>query len=152
MGRQYLKDVAGATQFFRRECFNSLGGLIPIPEGGWDAITCIQARARGYKTATYPDLVVEHLKPRNFAEGNVIRRQWQRGTRDYALGAHPLFEMLKCGGRTRESPLLIGAAARLAGYTWCGLTGKKRTISREIIELIRHEQVSRIASKVFSRK
>ena len=28
------QDVPGAVQFFRRECFERIGGLIPIPEGG----------------------------------------------------------------------------------------------------------------------
>src|SRR5208337_5216878 len=72
--RQYLGDIAGATQFFRRKCFESIGGLVAIPEGGWDAITCVQARANGYQTATFPDLIVEHLKPRNASEGNILRR------------------------------------------------------------------------------
>src|ERR1700722_657176 len=34
------EDVPGAVQFFRRECFERLGGLVAIPEGGWDALTC----------------------------------------------------------------------------------------------------------------
>ena len=90
-GRQNMKDVAGATQFFRRECFESLGGLVAIPEGGWDAITCFVARANGFRTATFPELIVEHLKPRNASQGNVISRKWQTGIREYALGNHPLF-------------------------------------------------------------
>ena len=48
-GPQSLRDVAGAVQFFRRQCFESLGGLVAVPEGGWDAITCVQARMRGFK-------------------------------------------------------------------------------------------------------
>src|SRR6266536_4999658 len=31
--QQNLAEVAGAAQFFRRECFQSLGGLVAIPEG-----------------------------------------------------------------------------------------------------------------------
>ncbi len=62
--RQHLRDVAGAVQFFRRACFESLGGLLPIPQGGWDAITCVRTRMNGYKTATFPELIVDHLKPR----------------------------------------------------------------------------------------
>ena len=58
-------DVPGAVQFFRRECFERIGGLTPIPEGGWDAMTCATARMNGYQTRLFTDLVVDHLKPRH---------------------------------------------------------------------------------------
>jgi len=90
-----------ATQFFRRKCFESIGGLVAIPEGGWDAITCVQPELVG-TYGTFPDLIVDHLKPRNISEGNVFRRNWQMGS-DYALGSHPLFEVVKCMARTMES-------------------------------------------------
>ncbi len=148
-GRQYLGDIAGATQFFRRKCFESLGGLVAIPEGGWDAITCVQARANGYHTATFPDLIVDHLKPRNASEGNVLRRNWQLGIRDYALGSHPLFEILKCVSRCVDSPLVMGAALRMTAFLWCTVTRRRRIITTELVERVRQEQVSRITPRFF---
>ncbi|MBV33354.1 MAG: hypothetical protein CMK36_07985 [Porticoccaceae bacterium] len=44
------QDVPGALQFFRRGCFESIGKFFPIPEGGWDSITCMSARMRVYTT------------------------------------------------------------------------------------------------------
>jgi poly-beta-1,6-N-acetyl-D-glucosamine synthase len=142
--RQYLRDVAGATQFFRRDCFASLGGLVAIPEGGWDAITCMMARMNGYRTATFPDLVVEHLRPRNAAEGNMVRRYWQLGIRDYALGGHPLFEVFKCLSRSFQFPPLIEAGVRFAGFAWCILVGRKRSVPAKILRRIQDEQMKRI--------
>ncbi|MGA2224630.1 MAG: glycosyltransferase family A protein [Syntrophobacteraceae bacterium] len=150
-GRQYLGDIAGATQFFRRKCFESIGGLVTIPEGGWDAITCVQARANGYQTATFPDLIVEHLKPRNISEGNVLRRNWQMGIRDYALGSHPVFEVVKCVARAAESPLLAGAAVRLLAFAWCSVRRRRRTISIEVMRRTRQEQINRIIPKSLTR-
>jgi glycosyltransferase involved in cell wall biosynthesis len=143
---QYLKDIAGAAQFFRRECFNSLGGLIPIPEGGWDAITNLQARANGYDTQTFPDLVVEHLKPRNSAEGGVFRRKWQLGVRDYALGYHPFFEIAKCVARWREKPLFLGSIARWVGFTWATFCFRSRILSVSIVRKVRQEQWRRMTA------
>jgi poly-beta-1,6-N-acetyl-D-glucosamine synthase len=145
--RQYLGDIAGATQFFRRKCFESIGGLVAIPEGGWDALTCVQARACGYRTATFPDLIVDHLKPRNSSEGNIFRRNWQMGIRDYALGSHPLFEIIKCVARAVESPMLAGAAARLSAFAWCTLRRRERTVPLEIIRRVRREQINRLVPK-----
>lgn len=143
-GRQYMENVAGATQIFRRECFDSLGGLVAIPEGGWDAITCIVARANGFRTATFPDLRMEHLKPRNISQGNIVTRYWQLGIREYALGYHPLFEILKCLSRSLLSPVIIGSSTRLAAFAWCYITRRKRTIDSKLINMIQNEQLRRI--------
>jgi glycosyltransferase involved in cell wall biosynthesis len=145
--RQYLNDVAGAAQFYRRECFDSLGGLVPIPEGGWDALTCVQARAQGYETRTFPDLVMEHLKRRNAADGNAVRRSWQVGIRDYARGNHPAFELLRCATRCFENPVLIGSLTRWAAFCWCCATRRPRTLSPALVSLVRREQVKRMTRR-----
>src|ERR1035437_9046662 len=49
------QDVPGAVQFFRRACFEGLGGLLAIPEGGWDALTCARARMVGFETRLLTD-------------------------------------------------------------------------------------------------
>ena len=142
--RHNPEEIAGAVQLFRRECFESLGGLAPIREGGWDTVTGVRARMNRYKTVAFPDLLVDHLKPRNSSEGNLVRRTWQLGTRDYAVGNDPLFELLKCCSRSCESPMLIGAVARWTGYFSCWLAGRKRIVPPEVIAFSQTEQRSRI--------
>jgi poly-beta-1,6-N-acetyl-D-glucosamine synthase len=143
-GRLNLKEIAGATQFFRRSCFASLGRLVAIPEGGWDAITCVRARMNGYETRTFPELIMEHLKPRSAVFGNPIRRKWQMGIRDYALASHPLFETFKCLARILERPAIVGSMARLGGYLICHLQRRKLLLSPEIAHFIRREQLDRL--------
>jgi poly-beta-1,6-N-acetyl-D-glucosamine synthase len=139
-----MQDVPGAVQFFRRSCFDSLGGLIAIPEGGWDALTCAKARMHGFKTELIPELVVDHLKPRNASEGGAFRRKCQLGIRDYALGYHPLFEFVKCAGRITEPPFLVAAAARLAGYFVATLRKRPRLLTPDLIAFVRQEQMQRL--------
>jgi glycosyltransferase involved in cell wall biosynthesis len=148
--RQSLQEVAGAVQLFRRDCFASLGGLMPLPEGGWDTITCVRARMNGFRTATYPNVTVEHLKPRNVAEGNLFRRNWQFGIRDYALANHPVFEAGKCCARCLDFPPLVGSLARLTGYVWASMLGNKRSLPTGVASYIRREQVARLTP--FSRQ
>jgi glycosyltransferase involved in cell wall biosynthesis len=143
-GRPNLREIAGATQFFRRACFESLGGLMPIPEGGWDAITCVRARMNGYETRTFPDLVMEHLKPRNAAFGNPVSRKWQMGIRDYTLASHPLFEAVKCLSHVPKSPVVIGAAARFAAFVTCMISGRKVTLPPDLARFVRQEQLARV--------
>lgn len=137
-------DVPGAVQFFRRECFESLGGLIAIPEGGWDALTCAAARLQGYQTRLFTDLIVDHHKPRNIAHGGHLRRRWQLGIRDYGLGYHPLFEFLKCCSKAHHRPFLVGAAAWWLGYCSAAAQQRRHPIPADLMAFVRREQTSRL--------
>lgn len=138
-------DVPGAVQLFRRECFERIGGLIPIPEGGWDGMTCAMARMHGYQTRLITELVVDHLKPRNISEGGVVRRKWQMGVRDYALGYHPVFETVKCLSRLKNPPFIIGAAAWWVGFVMASLRRRGRVVPPLVVDHIRHEQWTRLS-------
>lgn len=144
---QYLKDVAGAVQLFRRECFEALGGLIAIPEGGWDAITCISARMNGFETQTFEEIVVDHLKPRNSGMGGWLTRKWIMGSRDYALGYHPLFEFFKCCSRTMEYPPVIGSFTWWISFGYATIVGKKRLLPEAVKRQVRKEQLERLREK-----
>ena len=146
--RHNPKEIAGAVQFFRRACFESIGGLTPLPAGGWDVLTAVQARMKGFKTETFAELPVDHLKPRNVAVGHPFRRAWQMGVRDYGIGYDPGFEFLKCLGRYFEPPLLLGSVARLGGFFWSCLNQQHRLVPAEIVRFIRHEQRRRIRSLI----
>lgn len=137
-------DVPGAVQFYRRECFEAIGGLVPVPEGGWDGLTCAMARMHGYKTRLFTDLVVDHLKPRNISEGGVVRRKWQMGVRDYAAGYHPLFEIVKCASRLKDPPFVIGAFAWWVGYCTGVLQRRQRLVDSSVVAYVRHEQMNRM--------
>jgi len=143
-----LAEVPGAVQFFRRECFQRIGGLIPIPEGGWDGMTCAMARMHGYQTRLFTDLVVDHLKPRNIAEGGVFRRKWQMGVRDYAIGYHPVFEGVEFISRMKESPLIIGALAWGVGYCTAALQRRTRIVDPTVMAYVRQEQLCRIGRMI----
>jgi cellulose synthase/poly-beta-1,6-N-acetylglucosamine synthase-like glycosyltransferase len=138
------RDVPGSVQFFRRECFERIGGLIPIPEGGWDGMTCAMARMHGYQTRLFTDLVVDHLKPRNISEGGAVRRKWQMGVRDYALGYHPLFEAVKCVSRLKDPPFVIGAVAWWIGYCTAQIQRRPRMVQSDVVDYVRREQMSRL--------
>ena len=139
-----MKDIPGAIQFFRRSCLEDILPFIALPEGGWDMLTCVQARYKGYETSLFTNLWVEHLKPRNISQGSLIKRYFQLGVRDYALAYHPLFETLKCLSRITEYPFLIGSITRLLGYWTCMFIKKKINLPENLIFFIRNEQLERI--------
>ncbi|MDA7666650.1 hypothetical protein N8652_03315, partial [bacterium] len=120
------------------------GGLLAIPEGGWDTLTCVQARANGFETELFVDLVVDHLKPRNSGEGGVFRRAWQLGVRDYALGYQPLVEAFKCLDRVLKPPFVFGSVARAIGFGTSWLQRRPRAIPQDLLRFIRAEHSARL--------
>jgi poly-beta-1,6-N-acetyl-D-glucosamine synthase len=137
-------DVPGAVQFFRRCCFEELGGLIAVPEGGWDGLTCARARMLGYETRLLTHLIVDHLKPRNIAEGSVLRRSWQMGVREYAVGYQPAFEFLKCLSKTCEQPIIVGAIVWWLGYFCAAIKAPNRLVPDNLLKYFRKEQKMRL--------
>lgn len=139
-------EIPGAVQFFRRECFESLGGLVAIPEGGWDCLTSVMARMNGWETRLLTDLVVDHLKPRNISQGGSVRRVWQLGERDYAIGYDPLFELVKCLSRVMEPPAVVSAIARWLGFCAATLARRPRVVPPDVVAFLREEQRKRLTS------
>ena len=139
-------DVPGAVQLFRRDCFERLGGLVAIPEGGWDSLTCAMARMSGFETRLFTDQVVDHLKPRNISQGGPLRRVWQLGARDYAIGYDPFFELFKCIGRVTERPVLAAALARWLGFCAATVRRRPRVVPRHVVAFVRREQRHRLRS------
>jgi poly-beta-1,6-N-acetyl-D-glucosamine synthase len=137
-------DIPGAVQLFRRECFERLGGLVAIPEGGWDSLTCAVARMNGYQTQLFTDLVVDHLKPRNISQGGPLQRLWQLGVRDYAIGYDPFFELFKCASRVAEPPFLASAVARWFGFCAATIRQRPRVVPADVIAYVQNEQRRRL--------
>jgi hypothetical protein len=97
----------------------------------------------GFRTELFLDLEVQHLKPRNIAYGNPLRRKWQMGLREYAIGYHPLFGFIKCLGRVAEPPPL-GFLAWWLGYCYGALRRHPRVVPPRVIAHMRSEQSHRL--------
>ncbi len=145
-------NVSGAVQFFRRSCYETIGGLIAIPEGGEDTVACVQARMHGYDTRVLSTLVVHHLKCRNSAFGGFIRRNWQLGIREYAEGYHPVFELLKCCRLSLKKPFLLSALIRWLGYCYKYIQGAAPSAPPEVVSFLRQEQLRRLQFWIYMRR
>src|SRR5262249_37556087 len=97
-------EVAGAIQFFRRECYEGIGGLIPFRWGGHDAVADTMARRNGWDVWTFADMHAYHHRPTGTAGSTVWRARFREGMEDYFLGYHPLYELGKCLRRLAEPP------------------------------------------------
>jgi len=138
-------SVRGAVQLFRRACYEDIGGLVPLRTGGEDTVAEIQARMKGWKVATFPEIQGLHLKPTGRQYGpSMLLVRFRQGLQEYQLGYHPLFAMVKSLSRLSERPWFVGGLCRLGGYCYGIIRREKRSLSDETIRFLRNEQMQRL--------
>jgi hypothetical protein len=149
-GRHYdyrftnIEHVSGACQMFRRECFESIGGYVPIKGGGIDWTAVTTARMKGWKTRTFPEKTCLHHRLMGTGSATQLRGIYRQGQKDYYLGGHPLWQAFRSIYQMTRSPYVMGGACLLAGYVSALMRGAKRPISDELVEFNRTEQMARL--------
>jgi glycosyltransferase involved in cell wall biosynthesis len=149
-GRMYdyrfvnIEHVSGACQVFRRQCFESIGGYIPIKGGSIDHIAVISSRMKGWKTRTWTEKVCIHHREIGTAQRTLLKSRFMQGIKDYAIGNHPLWEMFRTGYQMTLPPIGIGGLFSGAGYVWAMLHGAERPVPPELIAFHRQEQLQRL--------
>ena len=138
------QDPFGACQLFRRACFEDVGGYKPVRGGGIDWIALRTARMHGWKTRCFLDKAFHHHRPMGATETSVLRARFDYGRKDYYLGNHPLWQLLRIGFQLRSRPYIVGSLLLLAGYLHAALLRAERPVSRELIAFHRREQMVRL--------
>ena len=147
--RKVLNDrrsTPKAIQVFRKECFEQLGGYLPLKYGGEDTCSCIMARMNGWKSWSFPELCVVHNKPVGTGHaGNMLKIRFRHGLNEYGLATHPLFMLVKSLRRCiKERPIISGGLARIAGFIYGYWLREKRQIPDDMVRFIRQEQMGRL--------
>lgn len=136
-------SVPGCVQTFRRDCYDLVGGFVPLEHGGSDTLMELELRRRGYVTHTIPHLRVRHHRRTSSANG-IMRGLFRLGQLDASFGSHPLFMIAKCLRRTTFPPVLVGAVMIYAGYLAYHLRGYPYRVPAEVTAFLRKEQMSRL--------
>jgi glycosyltransferase involved in cell wall biosynthesis len=139
-----IEHVSGACQLFRRECFEEIGGYVPVKGGGVDHIAVIAARMKGWKTRTFTEKVCLHHRGIGTAERGTLMARFRTGVQDYALGGHPLWELFRTVYQMTKRPFVAGGLVLGAGYVWAMVRREEKPISREMVAFRRREQMRRL--------
>src|SRR6185437_16936914 len=102
-----IEHVSGACQVFRRKCFEDINGYIPLPVGGVDHVAVISARMKGWKTRTFTQLACRHHRKMGTAEHGTCAGWFRTGIKDYTIGGHPLWELVRVGLQIFHRPLIV---------------------------------------------
>jgi glycosyltransferase involved in cell wall biosynthesis len=144
-----VNSVAGSIQLFRRECYETIGGLIPLETGGEDWCAEVMTRMKGWEVEAFPELRVFHHKHSSAVGRDFVRESLRQGRMDYLLGSHPIFETIKCFRRVKQKPYMIAALLRMVSFTFSYLSKEKKPVSDEFVNYLRSEQIQRVKSQIF---
>ena len=139
-----VEHVSGACQLFRRECFEEIGGYIPVKEGGIDWIAVTTARMKGWTTRTFLGKSCLHHRKIGTGDSSQTEAIFKYGKKNYMLGGHPLWQIFRSVFQMGKKPYVIGGLLLIFGYAWGFLTRLKRPLSRELLLFYRREQMTRL--------
>jgi glycosyltransferase involved in cell wall biosynthesis len=144
-------SVGGIAQFFRRECWEDIGGYRPLKLGGEDSAAEIMARMKGWKVRKLPGLEVRHHRQMGTGSWGGWNRRFYQGRHFYSLGHHPLFFALKCLYRLGERPYVAGSVLLWAGYAYGFFKKERARTPPELVQFLQAEQMKKLSSLVLIR-
>lgn len=144
-----IEHVSGCCQLFRRECFEQIGGYVPVKGGGIDLIAVVTARMKGWETRTFTEKVCRHHRTMGTAQDGNLAAWFKLGRKDYSLGCHPLWEFFRAIYQMTKKPVVLGGLLLASGYAWALIRRVERPVSRELRQFRRREQMQRLKKFLF---
>jgi biofilm PGA synthesis N-glycosyltransferase PgaC len=139
--KQPLVHVRGATKIYKRQCWDSIGGLLEAP--GWDTIDEMKANMLGYETQSFKELRIVHHRHTGTAVSKWAN-SLKDGRADYITGYHPVFMLLKCLKRLLHKPYVVGAAGLFCGYLGGYLARIPQVDDKALIAYVRQQQLRKL--------
>jgi poly-beta-1,6-N-acetyl-D-glucosamine synthase len=140
-----IRSVAGGIQLLRRECYEGIGGYLPIRSGGEDWVAEVMAKMKGWKVRSFPEILAYHNRKGGEKRG-LFKECYGQGRRAYTIGSHPVYEIFKLIHRLSDHPYVVASCIRLFGYIGGYLSREERMVPRDFVEYLRVEQTARIRS------
>jgi glycosyltransferase involved in cell wall biosynthesis len=143
-----IENVWGGCQLFRRECFDDIGGYVPLKGGCIDHVAVLTARMKGWQTRTFTDRVCMHHRKMGTALQGGLKARFKLGAKDYSVGNHPVWQLSRMFYQMTQQPVVVGGLAVGLGYAWSMVRGVEIPVSPELVAFVRREQMQRL-KKVF---
>lgn len=135
------EHVSGACQLFRRECFESIGGYVPLKAGAIDLTAVVTARMRGWQTQTFTEIFCIHYRRMGTAKRHILVALFKSGYGDYVMGVHPVWQLFRSIYQMSRRPFILGGGDLILGFLWAMLTRAKKPVSKEFVKFRGKEQM-----------
>jgi poly-beta-1,6-N-acetyl-D-glucosamine synthase len=139
-----IENVWGGCQLFRRECFEAIGGYMPLKGGCIDHVAVLSARMHGWQTRTFTEKVCKHHRLMGTALHGGLKAKFKMGVKDYTVGNHALWELFRMTYQMKHRPYVIGGLAMWAGYSWSLVTRANVSVPPELVKFVQDEQMRRL--------
>ncbi len=136
--------VRGGAKFFRRACWEAIGGLWVGP--GSDCLDEVKANMLGWSSLSFDELQVHHHRIAGSAYG-LWGGTAKLGVASYVAGYHPLYMLAKCGARLFDRPAVLGSIAMLYGFVSCYLKRTSRVNDPDLVRYLRSQQLRRLTGR-----
>ena len=146
-----VENVWGGCQLFRRECFEDIGGYMPLKGGCIDHVAVLSARFHGWQTRTFVENVCQHHRQMGTALNGALKAKFRLGAKDYLVGNHPLWQLSRVCYQVARPPLFLGAVMLGSGYVWSSIKRAPRPLPTELVAFVRLEQMQRLKKLIFGK-
>jgi biofilm PGA synthesis N-glycosyltransferase PgaC len=132
-------QVSGALQFFRKECWNQIGGY--YPGGHHDYFAVKSCMMHNWEVRSFEDLEILHFKNISSLGANRLKIGFYLGQMDYICGELFIYAFLRAVSQITHKPFLLGSCMRVAGYIYSSFTRTPKQVPANLLKFLRKEQV-----------
>ena len=143
------QGVGGAIQFFRRQCWEEIGGY--YPGGHEDYFAGIGCRMCNWKTQAFPDLEVLHHKHPEALNISMLHVTFYLGQMDYICGEMFLYACARAIQILPEKPIIILSILRIMGYLSLAIKREPVQLPPQYKKFMRKLQIDKLKSIIFRR-
>ncbi|MDH4317492.1 MAG: glycosyltransferase family 2 protein [Desulfobulbaceae bacterium] len=147
-----IESVPGAVQFFRRECWEQIGGYLPLKGGFEDSVAELSARYHGWTTLSIKGLKAIHLREIGTVNRSIWKARFNDGINEYIYGYKYYYHLLRLLYYLPKKPVLLGSLVVFAGYLYALLTRRPKIVPPELMAHHHQEQWERVRERFFARR
>ncbi len=131
------ENAIGAAKFYRKECFEDIGGF--AAQASWDGIDGHCCRMKGWVASSLDEeeIRMKHFRPQGSSQQSIWtgRKRWGKGK--YYMGSSLLYVLAVSVYRAKEYPFVVGGMGILAGYVGALVSRAPRYDDQEYLKFFR---------------
>lgn len=137
--------VGGAVQFFRRDCFEDIGGYSSY--GHDDVIAVAKAKQAGWSVRCWPEVKAYHWAEVFPRLRDKIAVCFRMGRMDYLMGGTLGFQIVRAAANSLRPPFLPGSAF-LVGWVRAWIDRRPVEIPVDLVRFMRADQRGKITARL----